>query len=58
MTESCGHVIWITGFCEICRVAHIAVGVRQLVVAIDMTRLTQSCDVCAGKSELRRAVIE
>jgi hypothetical protein len=58
MTESCCHVIWIRRFREIRRVARVTVTVHQFVIAIDVTRLTWRRDVCAGESELRRAMIE
>ena len=58
MTESCRHVIGIRRYCEIRRMTCVTVRVRQLVVAIDMARLTRRCDVCARQREFRRAVIE
>jgi hypothetical protein len=42
----------------ICRMAWIAIGVDQLVVAVDVAQLTCCGRMCAGQNKSRRAVIE
>jgi hypothetical protein len=58
MAEIPGHVIRVCRIVEIRLVALIAIRVHELVIAIDVTRLTLHCDVCPCQWEAGCAVIE
>ena len=58
VAESCCDVVRIRWSSEVHRVTRITVGVRQLIVAIDVTCLTRSCSMSPRQSEFRRTVIE
>jgi hypothetical protein len=58
MAESRSHVIGIRRKCKICRMTYVAVGIDELIVAIDMTRLTWSCDMRTRQGEFRAVVTE
>jgi hypothetical protein len=53
-----GHVIRICRPGIIRRMARITVGIRQLIVAIDVARLTRRRDVSPRQSKLRGAVVK
>ena len=53
VAESCCDVVRIRWFGEVRRVTRITVGVRQLIVAIDVTRLAWRCRMRAGQREIR-----
>jgi hypothetical protein len=53
MTESGGHVVWISRGGEISRVALVAASVRQPIVTVGVARLTWCCRVNSGQRELR-----
>jgi len=56
--ESAGHVIWIRWRGKICCMTLVAASVRQLVVTIDVTRLTRSGNMSPRQGEFRRTVVE
>jgi hypothetical protein len=58
VAECPSNVIRVRRLCKIRRMALIAPGVSELVVAIDMACLARSCYVCAAQCKPRRAVIE
>ena len=58
MTEVARHVVRVRRSIEIRRMALVAVRVLQLVVSVDMTRLTLRSNVSPGQREPGRAMIE
>ncbi len=52
------HVVGIGHSLVVCRVAHIAIRVVQLVVPVHMARLALERRVCAGQRECGRAVVK
>ena len=58
VTECTGDVIWICRNRKIRRMALVASGVRQLVVAIDVARLARCCYVGSREGKLCRTMVE
>jgi len=58
MIKHSSYVIRIRWPCIFRGMAWIAIGIHELIITIDVARLTGRRDVCAGQDKLRRAVIE
>jgi hypothetical protein len=58
MTEARESVNRARGPCILCLMTLIAIGIRQLIIPIDMTQLTLCCRVPSRQRKLRVAVTE